>query len=211
MSLIHLLYPKKCPVCGSAKTTDEKDVFCPDCYKNLIWVEEPCCKHCGKPVASEKVELCYDCGRRDSQLRQGTALWVYDDKGKQIAAWQPDVVMAVPLHRRRLWFRGYNQAEKLAGYVAQALKIPVMESGLIRLKNTRPQNQLNDKQRRHNLSDVFEVPASAMKQIQGKRILLMDDIYTTGSTLEACGSALRQAGAEDIYFACLCIGSEESI
>lgn len=71
MSLIHLLYPKKCPVCGSAKTTDEKDVFCPDCYKNLIWVEEPCCKHCGKPVASEKVELCYDCGRRDSQLRQG--------------------------------------------------------------------------------------------------------------------------------------------
>lgn len=54
MSLIHLLYPKKCPVCGSAKTTDEKDVFCPDCYKNLIWVEEPCCKHCGKPVASEK-------------------------------------------------------------------------------------------------------------------------------------------------------------
>ena len=74
MSLIHLLYPKKCPVCGSAKTTDEKDVFCPDCYKNLIWVEEPCCKHCGKPVASEKVELCYDCGRRDSQLRQGTAL-----------------------------------------------------------------------------------------------------------------------------------------
>lgn len=239
MSLIHLLYPKKCPVCGSAKTADEKDVFCPDCYKNLIWVEEPCCKHCGKPVASEKVELCCDCGRRDSQLRQGTALWVYDDKGKQmmhlykytgqsvlsevfgrelikhkgrqIAAWQPDVVMAVPLHRRRLWFRGYNQAEKLAGYVAQALKIPVMESGLIRLKNTRPQNQLNDKQRRHNLSDVFEVPASAMKQIQGKRILLMDDIYTTGSTLEACGSALRQAGAEDIYFACLCIGSEESI
>ena len=132
-------------------------------------------------------------------------------KGRQIAAWQPDVVMAVPLHRRRLWFRGYNQAEKLAGYVAQALKIPVMESGLIRLKNTRPQNQLNDKQRRHNLSDVFEVPASAMTQIQGKRILLMDDIYTTGSTLEACGSALRQAGAEDIYFACLCIGSEESI
>ena len=132
-------------------------------------------------------------------------------KGRQIAAWQPDVVMAVPLHQRRLWFRGYNQAEKLAGYVAQALKIPVMESGLIRLKNTRPQNQLNDKQRRHNLSDVFEVPASAIKQIQGKRILLMDDIYTTGSTLEACGSALRQAGAEDIYFACLCIGSEESI
>ena len=84
MSLIHLLYPKKCPVCGSAKTADEKDVFCPDCYKNLIWVEEPCCKHCGKPVASEKVELCYDCGRRDSQLRQGTALWVYDDKGKQM-------------------------------------------------------------------------------------------------------------------------------
>ena len=132
-------------------------------------------------------------------------------KGRQIAAWQPDVVMAVPLHRRRLWFRGYNQAEKLAGYVAQALKIPVMESVLIRLKNTRPQNQLNDKQRRHNLSDVFEVPVSAMTQIQGKRILLMDDIYTTGSTLEACGSALRQAGAEDIYFACLCIGSEESI
>ncbi len=58
--------------------------------------------------------------------------------------------------------------KNLAGYVAQALKIPVMESGLIRLKNTRPQNQLNDKQRRHNLSDVFEVPASAMKQIQGK-------------------------------------------
>ena len=219
MSLIHLLYPKKCPVCGSAKTADEKDVFCPDCYKNLIWVEEPCCKHCGKPVASEKVELCYDCGRRDSQLRQGTALWVYDDKGKQMMhlyKYTGQSVLSEVFGRELIKHKGrqiaaWQPAEKLAGYVAQALKIPVMESGLIRLKNTRPQNQLNDKQRRHNLSDVFEVPASAMTQIQGKRILLMDDIYTTGSTLEACGSALRQAGAEDIYFACLCIGSEESI
>ncbi|MDY2922559.1 MAG: phosphoribosyltransferase family protein, partial [Eubacterium sp.] len=101
--------------------------------------------------------------------------------------------------------------EELARYVAQALKIPVMESALIRLQNTRPQNQLNDKQRRNNLKDAFEVPASAVAQIQGKRILLMDDIYTTGATLEACGSALRQAGAEDIYFACLCTGREEPV
>ena len=121
---------------------------------------------------------------------------------------KPDFLIPVPLHRHRRWFRGYNQAEILAEEIGKRLHLPVETDVLCRSLDTSPQKQLDDKARYRNMSSAFYVPESAGYKLNGKRVVLIDDIYTTGSTLEACAGELKKAGVSEIYSACLCIGRD---
>ncbi|MCM1244726.1 MAG: ComF family protein [Roseburia sp.] len=206
-------------------------LLCGDCQKKLHPVTEPRCKRCSKPLGSMEEELCEDCQGRTFCVERGYALYPYDSLMKKavrnfkydgelscgdhfageladtygdwIREISPDVLIPVPIHKKRMRFRGFNQAEYMASVIGERLGIRVLTDYLIRTKNTKPQKGLDVKSRTQNLQKRFRVVTD---DLHFKKVLLVDDIYTTGSTLEACGEALKNVGTERIYFLCLCIG-----
>lgn len=186
---------------------------------------------CGKPVQKEEQEYCRDCLKHPASYEQGRSLWLhrspvsaaiykfkYQNKrnygkifakemaavyGKQILSWGIDEIIPIPLHKKRMRKRGYNQAGILAEGLGRYLDIPVNQKALYRIRNTRPQKQLNDSQRISNLKGAFAVS----KQYQAKsNILLVDDIYTTGNTIHRAAKMLKKAGVKKVYFLTISIG-----
>lgn len=191
---------------------------------------------CSKPLELEEKEYCSDCEHKQYHFDKGFSVWVYNDDmrhsiaefkyhskkeyakfyieeiiriyGKSILKLYPDAVVPVPIHRSKYLERGYNQADMLARGVGKALGIPVLSNLLIRNKKTLPQKKLSDKERRKNLEKAFEINQMEMNCDNRKiaKVLLVDDIYTTGSTIEACTNILKQNGIDEVYFLVICIG-----
>jgi ComF family protein len=107
-----------------------------------------------------------------------------------------DAVIPVPLHRKKLKMRGFNQAEVLAARIARARKIELLDGRLVKIRNTPPQTTLEGKERDHNVRDAYRVRRA--KKLKGKTVLLVDDVYTTGSTIRECGRTLRRAGVKEV-------------
>lgn len=122
--------------------------------------------------------------------------------GNAIRRMDVDAIVPVPVHRSRLRKRGFNQAELFADRIGEKLNIPVVPEILIRTRKTMPQKELSAADRLKNLSGAFEtgkIPNGI------RRVLLVDDIYTTGSTAEACSRVLKAAGIEEVYVAVICM------
>lgn len=237
MKLLDLLYPPCCPLCGEILALDEGRVH-RGCYEKLLWVREPRCKRCGKPLtplAGETQELCRDClrsrHRHGKSFDQGRALWLYngniqksvlDYKYKGMKSYTDfyaeeavrvcggwirqknlQVLIPVPLHPRKKRIRGFNQAELLAKAIGRRVEVPVKSDILLRKRWTEPQKAVSGQERRHNLAKSMEVRHFPENL---RRVMLIDDIYTTGSTMEACAGILKQNGVEKVYFLTLCIG-----
>jgi ComF family protein len=107
-----------------------------------------------------------------------------------------DVIIPVPLHSRRLRDRGYNQSALLARELGKGVGLPVLENALVRVRETSPQVDLNAEERKENVRGAFHCPDD---QLAGKRVLLVDDVYTTGATLEACNLALKQQSVRTVW------------
>lgn len=193
-------------------------------------IEEPRCKKCGKPIRQKGAEFCYDCEREDLCYEQGRSLWIHkmpvsssiyafkyknrrvygEVYGREMAKmfrkiirlWEIDVIVPVPLHRKKQKKRGYNQAEILAKEIGFRVGIPVDTTLVKRKKNTVPQKEFTRKERKKNLKNAFEVTG----KVEGKRVLIIDDIYTTGSTIDSISILLKKAGAEKTYFLTISIG-----
>lgn len=193
-------------------------------------IEEPRCKKCGKPIRQKEAEFCYDCEREDLCYEQGRSLWIHkmpvsssiyafkyknrrvygEVYGREMAKtfrkiirlWEIDVIVPVPLHRKKQKKRGYNQAEILAKEIGFRVGIPVDTTLIERKKNTVPQKEFTRKERKKNLKNAFEVTG----KVEGKRVLIIDDIYTTGSTIDSISILLKKAGAEKTYFLTISIG-----
>ena len=118
-----------------------------------------------------------------------------------------DYMIPVPLHKEKLEKRGFNQAEKIGFYLGKFIGIPMLANGLLRKKATVPQRSIAGMERFTNLRDIFEVTPVWEKRISGKRILLLDDIFTTGATAYHCGKALKKAGACRVDFLALASGN----
>lgn len=224
---LSLLYPRTCCFCGKVSVTE----ICDDCREKAIYIEEPRCKKCGKPVRYEEQEYCYDCQKKTFYFEQGKNLWlhtgcvrfsIYQFKyhnrriygefyakemfrlySRQIREWGIDVIIPVPLHARRLRTRGYNQAEIVARKLGELCQIPVDTKSVVRKRETQPQKELSHRERKKNLRDVFEVKKG---WVQPKRILLIDDIYTTGSTIDALSKVLCENGESKVWFLTISIG-----
>ena len=235
MRIRDIIYPAKCVFCGSVHTDDTG--ICDYCRSALPYVTEPTCTRCGKPIADAESEMCLDCERKaTSALEAGTAVWVYTDETKAAMVdfkyggcmsdafvyasemadrcgdffnrYRPQAIVPVPIHRRRAWFRGYNQAELLAVELGRKLDIPVM-SLIRRSVYTTPLKELAPDERKKALSQAFEIDPEVSLDISGlDRVLLVDDIYTTGSTVEVCAQLLSELGIGHIYAAYLCIGRD---
>ena len=233
--LIDLIYPRRCPVCGDIASPRGK-LACLYCKEKLKLVVEPKCKKCGKHVGFEEQEFCFDCVKKQHQYSYGISLWEYDSTMKksisdfkynsrkeyadfyidefikyyesEILIMSPDILVPIPIHKSKLIDRGYNQAEILCNGLSNKLGVPTLANLLLRDKKTLPQKQLNDKERFKNLQKAFSFNVKAMEKYGKsiKKVLLVDDIYTTGSTIEACTRILIDNGVNEVYFASICIG-----
>lgn len=232
---LDLLYPRRCPFCSGIAPAG-KDV-CPECLETLPYVWGPVCAKCGKPV-EEGETLCGDCQARPRVFDAGCAAFLYDDqmretirlfkyKGRkeygevlgrllahyaaeELAAWRPELIAAVPVHRGKLRQRGYNQAEVLARSVSDSCGIPFRKELLLRPGSTEAMKNLGAEDRRRNLEGVFSARPEELA-LDGKRraerVLVVDDIFTTGATMDACAAVLKEAGVRKMYFLAVCIGA----
>ncbi len=203
------------------------------CEERLVYVKKPVCLRCGKPVYSPVQEFCLDCSRGASAIDGGASVWVYtkaiadsiamykyhgkkefadfyvhrsiEKYGDWIKARQPDCITPVPLNKKKLRIRGFNQAQLLGIGIGKALKIPMDSGLLLRSRYTAPQKELNPVQRLKNLQKAFGPGKGIYKY---KSVLLVDDIYTTGSTMKICSEILKANGVEKVWIFSLCIGSD---
>ncbi len=234
-TFIDIIYPRRCPICGDI-VKPRGELICPPCKSKLKPIEEPRCKKCSKPIESEEEEYCHDCGTKHHHYIKGYALWVYDSVmkksiadfkfhgrreysdfyideitkkyGMEICGIAPDVLVPVPVHKSKQIQRGYNQADILARDIGRKLNIAVLSHLLQRDKKTQPQKSLNDKERLKNLEKAFTYSHKESNKFPGTihKVMLIDDIYTTGSTIEACTNIILQNGIDEVYFLSVCIG-----
>ncbi len=227
--LTDLLFPRRCPVCDRPVKPFGRDI-CGGCQSALVPVREPRCLKCGKQLPDEGAEYCHDCGRRRHVFDRGAALYTYasvrqtiyrfkyagrreyalflgralaEGLGGLIRSWHPDALIPVPLHPRREQARGYNQAELLALELGKRLDIPVLSGYLVRVKNTSPQKTLEGAARQNNLKKAFKIVQDDVKL---NTIVIIDDIYTTGSTVDAAALECRKTGVRRVFFITLAIG-----
>lgn len=234
--ILDILYPRRCAICDTILRKDEI-CLCSRCRQNLPIVKGPVCMKCGRPLDDDTKEYCKECRRRDHLFDQGCspllyrrgiqpsmmrfkygsrpeygefygrAIWGFAKRQLQI--WKPDVIIPVPLHRSRYRKRGYNQAALIAGTLSKLSGIPMDETLVVRTRKTAPQKGLTGSGRRKNLKDAFEVRKESGKEIP-RTILLVDDIYTTGSTMDALSEVLKKSGVKNIYFVTGAIAPGES-
>lgn len=223
------LYPPRCPVCHDIVVPKGHQV-CDSCKEKIQPIGEPRCKKCGKSISSSVAEYCYDCHHTTHHFDQGLGIFPYNSLwqqsimqfkyhgrkeyrkfygavmavygGEMIQKWQPQVLIPVPIHRSRLYSRGYNQAAELARELGRRMMIPVDEKLVQRREHTRPQKELTRKQRRDNLQKAFVLK----KTVIYTRVLLIDDIYTTGSTVDSIAVLLKNHGVQQVWFLSLCVG-----
>ncbi len=223
-ALLGLVYPPTCVACGAA--TGEPHGLCAGCWRPMRFIERPYCERLGTPfpvdlgtgllspeaIAAPPVfERARACVRYDEtarglvhRLKYGDRLDVAEALGRMMAGAgaellrDADVVVPVPLHRWRLWRRRFNQAMILARVAARGSGKPVDPFLLARVRRTRSQVGLTRGQRRENLQGAFRVPEEAKPRLKGRRVLLVDDVLTTGSTANAASRALLRGGAESV-------------
>lgn len=223
------LFPRRCPICDEIAPVGKK--ICPDCKKRVKYVGDQTCMRCGKPVETSWTEYCYDCSRKRHEFDQGKSVFLYSDGMKEsmyrfkyqnkreyadfyaeeavslywrwIEEHRPEVILPIPMYEAKKKLRGYNQAEVFARALGREMDIPVESHFVKRIRNTVPQKKLNDIDRKKNLKGAFKIRPNIVKY---KKVLLVDDIYTTGSTIDAVANELKMAGIEQIYFLCISIG-----
>ncbi len=228
--LADLLYPRCCPFCGSLLPFGEM-AACRTCMTKVKVVEPPCCLRCGKSIESEDLEYCQDCLRLPKSYVRGFPVFeysggikrgIYDFKyknqrsygqffadcmyakyKKELTSLQLDGLIPVPIHKKKRKLRGFNQTELMAKCLGKHLQVPVYAKLLKRVINTNPQKELNDKARMKNLKNAFII---GKNKLELKRVLIVDDIYTTGATIEACTKVLLEHGIEEVYYVSLAIG-----
>lgn len=225
------VYPRRCVVCGEISDVPHINL-CRGCECKLEYVKEPVCFKCGKPLVEESKPLCNDCAGKRHDYIEGRAAFVYNDGMKsavyglkynnrreygaylgkktaqylsrKITSWGADALIPVPIHKSRLAKRGYNQALLIAKAMGRELGIPVMDRLIVRARKTKVQKDLTAAEREKNLENAFKM---RLNDVKLNTVIVVDDIYTTGSTIDAMARCLHQAGVKRVYFITVSIGT----
>lgn len=223
---VDLLYPRNCQFCAQALAEEERGVVCGGCLAGAKEIVPPFCDRCALPFAGA-VEGKFVCGycrdlhfhfrravagcQAEGVVRDCIHRFKYDRQlwfGQHLAAWlvgagrrevewgEVDAIVPVPLHPRKQRERQFNQAEHLAAAAGEAFGKTVVRGNLRRVKDTATQTLLDAKARRANLREAFAVREAT--GFVGKRLVVVDDVFTTGATVDACAKVLRSAGATDV-------------
>jgi ComF family protein len=221
--LLDFALPPRCAGCG--EVIEEVGAFCPDCWGQMEWLGNAGCQRCGLPLAGTELDTCGRCLADPPKLDRMRAAVAYDELPRSIALklkygrkvalartmarymaslkgeWDADTVVApVPLHRWRLWGRGFNQSGLVARELGLRWGLTTEHRLLKRIKRTQPLKGLNHNQRRKAVAGAFRAGQST--HLNGKTVILIDDVLTSGSTAEACAQALRRAGACRVELIC---------
>lgn len=225
--LLDFFLPAVCPLCRSPLNPDSGTGFCAECREDIPPIPAAACRRCALPYPTDITDdhLCATClNEKTALFERVIAVGVYDGPLKeaihrfkyrdQINLDHPladllasrstdlssvDLILPVPLHRKRLAQRAYNQSALLAQRLGRSLDRPVALRRLIRQRNTPPQQGQSARQRKSNLKNAFSLNAP----LQGEHVLLVDDVYTTGATVRECCRTLRKSGAGQITVAVL--------
>lgn len=217
---LNLVLPPQCAACDAP--VEAPGQLCAACFGSATLLVDPCCAHCGTPVDPDWSGLaCLDCATRPPPWRQARAALRYDALSRRLIlplkyADRPelaralalhmaragaallreaDLLVPVPLHRRRLYARRYNQAALLAREVGRLAAKPALLDALRRVRATQPLHEKGPAARRAELSGAIQANPRRIPQVRGARVLLVDDVLTSGATAGACAAALLAAGA----------------
>lgn len=222
---IDVIYPSSCPVCFSA--VQEDGFLCSECWIKTPFIERPYCERSGVPFEHDLGEglispqvmanpPVWTKARAVARYQDGPARQLihrlkYGDRlelARNMGAWMAragadilpgaHALVPIPLHRRRLFSRRFNQAAALADAVSRVCGVLADPLALARIKPTVPQVGLTRTQRADNVQGAFRAPDEARPRIVGRRIVLIDDVMTSGATANACARALLRAGAEQV-------------
>lgn len=219
-----VLLPATCLTCDSG--VDKQGVACAECWSQIRFIEKPYCTVLGTPFSYDlgTSVMSAEAIANPPRFDRARAVVLYDDMVRRLvrglkfsdrtelapwlAAWMVRasdglldgnaVIIPVPLHRWRLFGRRFNQAAELARNVARQSSQAYHPHALVRTRATKQQVGLGAKERARNVLGAFRVPAERVVEVKGRRVVLIDDVYTTGATLNACARALRRAGATQI-------------
>lgn len=228
IKIINLVFPPKCISCG--KIVEEYDALCHNCWKEIEFIQKPFCNKCSSPlqVKISENDLCANClknmplyvkSRSAVAYNEETAkiifkLKFYDKshvkkfmaktmlKTSQDIINDIDILIPVPLHKKRLIFRKYNQALLLANEIEKLSGKKVIYNFLMKKKHTTPQAKLKGVERAKNLKDKFCINPKYLKNIENYKNLnfaIIDDVMTTGSTINECVKVLNEKGIENVY------------
>jgi ComF family protein len=230
--LLHAILPVDCAACGRALDDDPVPFFCRSCWATIKPIGGPSCPRCGRPFRTPVAlqyspgHLCGACRSHPPSFTQAWPLYPYEPPLKEALVLfkyrrkvslatalgdlfstassqlpEVDLVIPVPLHPERLRDREFNQSLLLADRLGRTLHRPVSCRDLVRVRHTVPQTELSRRSRLKNLRKAFIVLAP--ERVRNKRILLIDDVLTTGTTVNECAKTLRRAGSGDVYVAAL--------
>jgi ComF family protein len=224
--LVDLAYPPLCVLCR--EPVADPDSLCPACWSELQFIDGPVCVHCGLPfeIDAGPGTECGACIADPPKFDKARAILRYDDASKKpvlalkhadrldlvpaFAKWldragrellaETDMIVPVPLHRMRLWKRRYNQSAELARALSRRSGLPLEPLVLERVKPTPSQGTMPSAEaRRKNVAGAFLVPKPMRPVVKGRRVLLIDDVLTTGATASASARALKRAGATSVF------------
>ncbi len=222
--LLSLFFSEKCPICKSflKGPGSEPGEICPACRGDIAWIQPPWCPRCGRPYSpGNSSHLCAACAKGENIFDWGRSLALYqgmwaqalhrfkyrgevglaDPLGRMAAGvdfggQNFEAVIPVPLHVSRLRERGFNQALLIGEGLGKKHKVKVLRRAIQRVRNTPPQVSLGPSDRKRNVRKAFAVVQP--EKIRGKNLLLVDDVFTTGSTVNECARILKKAGAEKV-------------
>lgn len=221
--ILDLLYPKHitCNICSNDIFEKENNGICSECQKTLPKIVGQVCFRCGIPIHSidRYCDLCkkskpYEMARSCYEYKDNivtlihnfkfhNARYLAEDFAKDLCnlykekKYDCDIIVPVPMTESRLKSRGYNQAGLLANELAKLLNLPVDEQNLLKVKDTKSQVGLDFSERKNNLLDAFKTKDK--KFFKGKKVLIVDDIFTTGATIECCAKALKKGLASEVF------------
>lgn len=227
--VVDLVYPPRCPLCGDALA--EQGGLCVECWGELEPPGEPACATCHRPLGSSSAkgfDQCFQCANEPPRHAGIHAASLYNDTSRQLiltfkhggklalapvlarlmAARIPSgdiakpLLVPVPLHRWRIWSRGYNQAALLARELEKLGKGELLVDALVRRKRTPSLGGLGREAREEALRGAINVRERVRSKLAGRDIILVDDVLTSGATSEACVAALLDAGAKSVRISC---------
>lgn len=226
--LVDLIYPPRCPLCGEGLAHQKG--LCTECWSGLVIPGEPCCGKCQRPFGDDGPQNSLTCGAcmENPPKHDGVAAGtLYNDAARQLilnfkhgrrialapmlarlmTSRLPELdgewlAIPVPLHRFRLWQRGFNQSALLAREICRNSSAQLLVDGLVRKKATPSLGGLSKNERARNLKGAITANDRHRDAIAGAQILLVDDVLTSGATSSACVAALRKAGASKVVITC---------
>ena len=230
--MLGVLYPKRCVACDKVLLKIEKETgFCRDCASKIKLVGPVACMKCGSPLKDNRVELCKNCKSIVRTFTQNKAIYQYTGEmknamyrfkygnrrcyaktfakhglhyyGSWIKGMDIEAIVPVPMYKKKEKQRGYNQAAVFAKALSDLTGIPVESEIVRRERETEAMKQLNALKRKKNLLNAFSLQK---KGVQFKKVLLVDDIYTTGTTMDEVAKVLKLGGVEEIFGLTVCIG-----